>query len=139
MAGAKESPVARKPMTMGVVIADRLPMKLKVPPVSPSNRAGARVETSDQVIDASPLPKNASARKAMTSGVNSTKLAPMIDVEISSPPMIGSLRAKPTLLPRRINQSEKNPEHSTPTNAARNGNEASRPDLMKSMPRYLTR
>src|SRR5476651_1861338 len=102
MAGAKESPVARKPMTMGVVIADRLPMKLKVPPVNPSKRAGARVETSDQVIDASPLPKNANARKAITNGVESTKLAPMIEVEISNPPMIGSLRAKPTVQPRRI-------------------------------------
>ena len=96
MAGANESPVARKPITIGVVIADRLPMKLNTPPVSPSSRAGARVETSDQVIDARPLPKNASARNAITSGVESTKLAPMIEVEISSPPMIGSLRAKPT-------------------------------------------
>ena len=30
-------------------------------------------------------------------------------------------------LTQRFNQSEKNPEHSTPTNAARNGNEASKP------------
>nr|GFD36116.1 hypothetical protein [Tanacetum cinerariifolium] len=59
----------------------------------------------------------------------------MIDVEISSPAMMGSLRAKPTVWPRRINQSEKNPEHRTPTKAARNGNDANRPDLMKSMPR----
>ncbi|VVO45503.1 hypothetical protein PS723_06688 [Pseudomonas fluorescens] len=63
----------------------------------------------------------------------------MIEVDISSPPMIGSLRAKPTVAPRRISQSEKNPEQSTPTKAARNGSDASSPDLMKSMPRYFTR
>jgi hypothetical protein len=38
------------------------------------------------------------------------------------------LARKPTLQPRRINKSEKNPEHSTPTNAARNGSDASKPD-----------
>ncbi|MNL52426.1 hypothetical protein D3C87_1756020 [compost metagenome] len=72
-------------------------MKLNTPPVSPSKRAGANVETSDQVIDASPLPKNANARKAITNGVDSTKLAPMIEVEISKPLMIGNLRANPTV------------------------------------------
>src|SRR3990167_5850827 len=119
-------------MTIGVVIADRLPMKLNTPPVNPSNRAGASVDTRDQGTEASPLPKNANARKAITSGVDSTKLAPMIDVEISKPPMIGNLRAKPTVYPRRIRKSEKNPEQSTPTKAARNGSDANRPDLMKS-------
>ena len=39
--------------------------------------------------------------------------------------------------PRRTRKSESNPEHSTPTNAARKGSEARKPDLMKSMPRYL--
>ncbi|MCY1187612.1 hypothetical protein D9M73_286110 [compost metagenome] len=97
IAGAKESPVARKPITIGVAIADRLPMKLNTPPVSPSKRAGAKVDTSDQVIEARPLPKNANARKAITNGVDSTKLAPMIEVEISRPLMIGNLRAKPTV------------------------------------------
>ncbi len=126
-------------MTIGVVIAARLPMKLNTPPVSPNSRAGARVETSDQVIDARPLPKNATARNAITSGVESTKLAPMIAVEISRPLMIGNLRANPTEVPRRISQSENSPEHNTPTKAARKGSEASRPDLMKSMPRYFTR
>ncbi|KWV88231.1 hypothetical protein PFLmoz3_01126 [Pseudomonas fluorescens] len=53
--------------------------------------------------------------------------------------MIGNLRAKPTDAPRRISQSENTPEHSTPTNAARNGKEASKPDWIKSMPRYFTR
>ena len=96
MAGANESPLAKKPITIGVAIADRLPIKLNTPPVRPSNRAGAKVETNDQVIDASPLPKNASARNAITNGVDSTKLAPMIEVEISNPPIIGNLRAKPT-------------------------------------------
>ena len=47
-------------------------MKLNTPPVSPNRRAGARVDTSDQVIDAKPLPKNANARNAMTHAVEST-------------------------------------------------------------------
>ena len=63
----------------------------------------------------------------------------MMQVEISSPEMIGSLRAKPCDAPRRISQSDSTPEHSTPTNAARNGSDARKPDLMKSIPRYLTR
>ncbi|ESD96566.1 hypothetical protein HMPREF1614_03459 [Escherichia coli 908624] len=39
----------------------RPPAKLNTPPVKPIRRIGAREETSDQVIEAKPLPKNASA------------------------------------------------------------------------------
>ncbi len=70
--------------------------EVEYPAGQPKQSRRARVDTSDQVIEARPLPKNASARKAITSGVDSTKLAPMIEVEISRPLMIGNLRAKPT-------------------------------------------
>ena len=118
---------------------DRLPTKLNTPPVRPSSRTGASADTSDQVIEASPLPKKATARKKMTQGVESVKLAPIMDVEINRPRMMGSLRARPTVAPRRIRKSDSTPEHSTPTKAARKGTEARKPDLMKSMPRYFTR
>ena len=118
---------------------DRLPTKLNTPPVRPSSRTGASADTSDQVIEASPLPKKATARKKMTQGVESVKLAPIMDVEISRPRMMGSLRARPTVAPRRIRKSDSTPEHSTPMKAARKGTEARKPDLMKSMPRYFTR
>ncbi|KAG1167736.1 hypothetical protein G6F35_017638 [Rhizopus arrhizus] len=139
MAGAKLSFDTRKPITIGVQIDDRLPTKLKTPPVRPKRRTGASVDTSDHVIDASPLPKKATARKNITHGVESVKLAPIIDVEIKRPRMMGSLRARPTVAPRRIRKSDSTPEHSTPTNAARKGTDARKPDLMKSMPRYFTR
>ncbi|MNJ82133.1 hypothetical protein D3C77_813170 [compost metagenome] len=62
-----------------------------------------------------------------------------MDVEIKRPRMMGSLRATPTVAPRRIRKSDSTPEHSTPTKAARKGTDARKPDLMKSMPRYFTR
>ena len=83
-----------KPITIGVQMDDRLPTKLNTPPVRPSSRTGASADTSDQVIEASPLPKKATARKKMTQGVESVKLAPIMDVEISRPRMMGSLRAQ---------------------------------------------
>ena len=59
-------------MMIGTAIPDRLPKKLNTPPVSPSSRSGAMAETSDQVIEASPLPKNASVMYAMISAGVST-------------------------------------------------------------------
>src|SRR5690606_41689865 len=100
MAGAKLSWVTRKPITMGVQIDDKLPTKLNTPPVRPSRRTGARVDTSEQVMDARPLPKNATARKQMTQAVEAVKLAPIIAVELSRPRMMGSVRDRPTVAPR---------------------------------------
>ena len=59
-------------MTKGVAIPDRLEMKLKVPPVSPISRRGATWLTSDQPMLAMPLPKKASAMKAITASGLST-------------------------------------------------------------------
>src|SRR5258708_1176289 len=120
-------------MTNGAEMADRLPTKLNVPPVRPSILSGAREVTNDQVMEAKPLPKNASAMKKITQLVESVKLAPMMQVDISNPETIGSLRAKPTLAPLRINQSENRPALTTPRKAARKGIDATNPDRMKSM------
>src|SRR5471032_99293 len=126
-------------MARGVETAARLPTKLNTPPVRPSMFGGASDVTRDHVMDAKPLPKNATAMKKMTQLVESVKLAPMMLVDISRPEMIGNLRAKPTLAPLRISQSENRPALMTAQKAARKGSEVRNPDLMKSMPRYLTR
>jgi hypothetical protein len=70
---------------MGVAIADRLPMKLNIPPVSPSSRSGASADTGDHVIDASPLPKDAMDRNTITIAVESVKLAPIIATSATGP------------------------------------------------------
>src|SRR3954452_18748719 len=128
--GAKLASVTIRPMMIGVAIDDRLPMKLNIPPVSPMSRVGARAETSDQVMDANPLPKNAIDRKTMTRVVDSVKLAPSMAVVSSRPVMIGPLRATLKLRPRRSRKSEKAPENRTPIRAAMHGSEARNPDLM---------
>ncbi len=115
---------------MGVAIDDRLPMKLNIPPVSPSSRSGASAETSDHVIDASPLPKNAMDRNTITMAVESVKLAPIIATVSNRPTMIGPFRATPRDTPLRSRKSENAPENSTPASAATNGSEARNPDLM---------
>lgn len=46
-------------------------MKLNMPPVRPSSRFGANAETSDQVIAAKTLPKNAIDMNTMTNAVES--------------------------------------------------------------------
>src|SRR5712664_2929819 len=88
-------------MIRGVEMPDRLEMKLKVPPVSPISRRGATWEISDQPIEAMPLPKNARHMKAITSSGASTKLAPTMLDDSSSPRMMGSLRAVPSVRPLR--------------------------------------
>src|SRR5258708_40231096 len=47
------------PITIGTAMADRLPMKLNIPPVRRIRLFGASAETNAQVIDAMPFPKNA--------------------------------------------------------------------------------
>ena len=47
-------------------MAAKLPTKLKTPPVRPMRCSGAIVETSDQVIEAKPLPKKAQVKNAVT-------------------------------------------------------------------------
>lgn len=56
----------RKPMTIGVAIDDRLPMKLHNPPVNPVRCSGASADTSDHVIEAKPFPKKAIDINTMT-------------------------------------------------------------------------
>src|SRR6516162_1842607 len=110
-------------MISGVAIPDRLEMKLNVPPVSPIRDLGATWEISDQPIEAMPLPKKASAMKAITSSGDSTKLAPMIHDERSRPKMIGVLRAVPSERPLRKMRSDRNPEICVPKKAAMKGSE----------------
>lgn len=43
----------------------RPPTKLNTPPVRPIRRIGARDDTSDQVMEAKPFPKNATAIRVM--------------------------------------------------------------------------
>src|ERR1700733_7590332 len=120
----KSPPRSRNPMMMGAVMPASPPTPLNMPLVRPISRSGAVAETSDQWIDASPLAKNASERNRMISAGRSTKFAPMMLVDSASPPMIGVLRAKPRLKPRRYSQSDNIPEQSTPAKAPRKGNEA---------------
>src|SRR5215217_5701995 len=126
-------------MTIGTVIPDRLPKKLNTPPVRPISRWGAMADTNDQVIDARPLPKKASARNPTIAAGSLTKFAPTMLVESRRPTTIGTLRAVPSEAPRRTIRSDKTPELSTPTNAARNGSDARNPAFTKLMPRACTR
>src|ERR1700722_18450086 len=120
----KSPPRSRNPMIIGAVIPARPPTPLNTPLVSPISRSGAVADTSDQRIEASPFAKNASDRNRMISAGWSTKFAPMMVVDSASPPMIGVLRAKLRLKPRRYNQSDSAPEQSTPAKAPTNGSEA---------------
>src|SRR5436189_905139 len=126
-------------MTIGTVIPDRLPKKLNTPPVSPSSRSGAIADTSDQVIDASPLPKNARAREPTIIAGSFTKYAPTMLVDSRSLVTMGTLRAVPSDAPLRTIASDRSPELSTPTNAARKGSEAKNPAFTKLIPRACTR
>src|SRR5215208_7696372 len=63
----------------------------------------------------------------------------MMLVESSSPATIGTLRAVPSVAPRRTIASESTPEQSTPTNAARKGSDARNPAFTKLIPRACTR
>src|SRR5579863_8283988 len=110
-------------MISGVVMPDRLEMKLKVPPVRPIRGLGATWEISDQPIDAMPLAKKASAMKAITSSGESTKLAPMMHEERSRPKMMGALRAVPSERPLLRMRSDKKPESWVPKKAAMKGRE----------------
>ncbi|WP_350300974.1 hypothetical protein [Peribacillus frigoritolerans] len=51
--------MARKPITIGIIIDAVPPMKLNVPPAIPISRFGANNETNTQVIEAEPFPKKA--------------------------------------------------------------------------------
>src|ERR1700722_2299643 len=106
-------------------------MKLNTELVKPISRSGAVAETRDQWIEATPLQKNANVRNAMINGSLSTKLAPTILVENINPPMIGALRAKVRLKPRRTSRSEIAPENNTPRKTVINGIEPYSPALMK--------
>src|SRR5579871_3628867 len=120
----KSPPRSNKPMMIGAEMPASPPTPLNTPLVSPINRSGAVAETSDQWIDASPFAKNANERNRMIRAGRSTKFAPMMLVDSARPPMIGVLRAKPRLKPRRYSQSDNIPEQSTPAKAPRKGSEA---------------
>ena len=139
MAGAKLSLDTSKPITIGVQMDDRLPTKLNTPPVRPSSRTGASADTSDQVIEASPLPKKATARKKMTQGVESVRIGAdhgRGDQQAQDDGQLARQAHRGAAADQKVRQHA---EHSTPMKAARKGTEARKPDLMKSMPRYFTR
>src|SRR5689334_695098 len=60
-------------------------------------------------------------------------------VESRRPVTIGTFRAAPSDAPRRTIASERRPEQSTPTNAARKGSDARKPAFTKLIPRSCTR
>src|SRR5271169_141671 len=102
IAAAKPPYLTITPITKGVIVPPRFPQKLKTPPVRPSSRLGAIRDTSTQVIEANPLPKNATVRKNITQPGLSTKLAPTTHVDRSIPPMIGPFLATEADTPRRV-------------------------------------
>lgn len=61
-AGLKSPSLTRTPITIGTITPDSPPIKLNTPPTNPIKFFGAREETNTQVMEASPLPKNASVR-----------------------------------------------------------------------------
>ena len=63
---AKSCPWISNPTTIGTTIAAQFEKKLKNPPVNPMSPVGESVETSDQVIDANPQPKNETLIKNTT-------------------------------------------------------------------------
>src|SRR5215207_4186073 len=63
----------------------------------------------------------------------------MMLVESRRPATIGILRAVPSEAPRRTIASDRTPEQSTPTNAARKGTDARNPAFTKLIPRAWTR
>ena len=96
-------------------------------------------DTSTQVIEAKPLPKNATVRKNTTQPGSDTKFAPTTQVDRSIPPMTGPFLATDAGTPRRTSRSEKRPPATTPQNAAKNGSDEKSPCLMKSRCLYVTR
>ncbi len=104
---------------------ERPPNRLNTPPVNPISRSGASAETYDQVIDAIPVPKNATARNRMMSGGLSTNWAPTMRTDSGNTCQNGGIfREALKLKPLRNSVSERNPETRTPANPARNGTEA---------------
>src|ERR1017187_3565628 len=124
---------------MGTVMPERFPNRLNTPLVNPMRCFGAMADTNDQLMEAMPFPKKAVAMKTMIHLGACTKLAPMMVVERSSPVTIGALRATPIETPFRSSRSDTRPEHRTPQNAARNGNDERKPAVLKLTPRYFTR
>jgi hypothetical protein len=80
----KLDPLIKNSITTGTMIAAKLPTKLKTPPVSPMSLTGAIVETSGQVIEAKPLPKNAHVKEAVTYNGLFAWLAPAMEIESKS-------------------------------------------------------
>ena len=63
----------------------------------------------------------------------------MIDTDNNIPMSTGVLRANSLEYPFLIKKSDVNPDKRTPTNAAKKGNDANSPDLIKSSPLYFTK
>ena len=103
-----KSPVAltMAPITIGVMIPAKLPIKLKTPPARPTARIGAISPTVVQMVAAIPLPKKAKVMKAITASGVLAKLAPMIVMVMIRPVTIGVLRAMERLAPCLIIESD---------------------------------
>lgn len=138
-AGLKSPSLTKNPIAVGTTIAESPPIKLNTPPTKPIKCFGAIKDTKTQFMDANPLPKNAMAKNRIIKNVLSVKFAPIIEMDKTSPVSTGVFRAISFEKPFLTKKSEIKPESKTPTNAAKNGNDAKKPDSRKSSPRYSTK
>lgn len=115
------------PIINGVIIDAILAQKLKMPPVNPPIFLGAMSEISVQPRPTIPWPKNAIDIIIMTAVLLSTQLAMMMQLESSSPEIIGSFLLIFTELVFFIILSDTQPPKKIPIAAARNGQEAKKP------------
>src|SRR6185312_11799284 len=117
----------RKPMTIGVVIVDKLPNRLKTPPLTPTSSLGEASAITVQPSAPNPLPKNASVISPITTACVLVQLQAMMLTEISMPATMGALHANVSEWPRLSSQSEQTPPTIPPIQPASAGSPAAAP------------
>ena len=93
-------------MIVGVMMPDRLPHVLKMPPHSPYSGRGAISATIVQPRELKPLPKNATDIQTTIQNSESVNRARSIAADNTIPVIMGVFRAVAVLIPIRIIQSE---------------------------------
>ena len=115
------------PIINGVIIDAIFAQKLKIPPVRPPIFFGAISEISVQPRPTIPWPKKATDMIIITAVLLSTQLARMMQLESSSPEIIGSFLLILTDWVFFNILSDAQPPKNIPIAAARNGQEAKKP------------